>query len=136
MSLALLTVACALSACVQPASAGSVKGWCAEVIKLNTKYGTMRNKRYVLPSQVSLSAWKHLVDATLAERARYIALAPSSIKTAVKHQITWYVKVKANHYSRTTPYKPLTRTDITKLTNFQGAHCGVTYAGDWPLPPS
>jgi hypothetical protein len=132
----LLTVLCALVACAQPASAGNAKGWCAEVVRLNTKYGTMRNQRYLLPSQVSLGAWKHLVYATLAERRRYIALAPTSIKTAVKHQIAWYIKVKANHYSKTTPYRPLTSVDTRKLIVFESTHCGVTYAGDWPLPPS
>jgi hypothetical protein len=131
-----LMIACALIACTQPASAGNANGWCAELVRLNTKYGTMRNKRYLLRSQVSLSAWKRLIDATLAERRHYIALAPTSIKTAVKHRITWYAKVKANHYSRTTSYPPLTRVDTRKLIVFESTHCGVTYAGDWPLPPS
>lgn len=134
--LVLVFVACVGAVSVEPVSAGNGKRWCAAVIQVNTKYGTMRNKRYFLPSQVSPSAWKHVVDATLAGRRRYISLAPNSIKTAVKHQVAWYVKVRAHHYSRSTPYSPLTFADIKNLTNFQVTECGITFAGDWPLPPS
>jgi hypothetical protein len=131
-----VVIVCVLTASVQPASAGSEKGWCAAVIKLNTKYGTMKKKRYLRPSEVTPRAWRHVVDAWLAGRDRYIALAPRSIKTAVKHELAWYAKVKASHYSRQTPFPPLTSVDITKLTNFESTRCGITFAGDWPLPPS
>jgi hypothetical protein len=124
--LVLVIVACMLGALVEPASAGNAKRWCALVIQVNTKYGTMRHK----------SAWRHVLEATLAGRRRYISLAPSSIKKAVKHQVAWYVKVRANHYSRKTPYSPLTFADIRELTNFQVTERGITFAGDWPLPPS
>src|SRR4030095_584940 len=48
-----VVIVCVLTASVQPASAGSEKGWCAAVIKLNTKYGTMKKKRYLRPSEVT-----------------------------------------------------------------------------------
>jgi hypothetical protein len=134
--LVLLIVTCGVAGSVEPASAGNAKRWCAAVIQVNTKYGTMRHKRYFLPSQVSPSAWRHVVEATLAGRRRYISLAPSSIKTAVKHQVAWYVKVRATTTRGRTPYSPLTFADIRDLTNFQVTECGITFAGDWPLPPS
>jgi hypothetical protein len=136
VTVALVIAAWALAASPPPASAGSAKGWCAYVINVNTKYGLMENKRYLPKSRVPQTAWKHVVNAILAGRDRYIALAPTSIKTAVKHEITWYVEVKSNHYSRATRPAPLTHADITRLTVFQNTRCGITFAGDWPLPPS
>ena len=59
------------------------KSWCAAVIATNTKYGVMKNKTFIPIDKVSPTAWKNVVDAAVAGRSRFIALAPASIKTAV-----------------------------------------------------
>ncbi len=46
--------------------ASAAKAWCDAVIQVNTKYGTMNNKRFLPNSQVPLSAWKKVVDAAVA----------------------------------------------------------------------
>src|SRR5438128_7955443 len=113
----LLALTCALAATVQPGGArtADAKGWCAAVIKVNTKYGTMKNTRFLPPGQVPLSAWKKVIDATLAGHDRYLALAPSEIKTAVKHQIAWFAKV------------PMTVAEVNKITRFERMRCGITF---------
>src|SRR5262247_2422218 len=61
--------------------AANAAQWCALVIQTNTKYGTMKNKRFVPVSAVSAKNWKALVDAAVAGRSKLIAVAPAEIKT-------------------------------------------------------
>lgn len=112
-----------------PAGAGTAdtKGWCNAVIQTNTKYGTMKNKRFLLPGQFPASAWKNVVDAAVANRDRFIALAPAEIKTAVKHQMAWFVKVKKNRYAFNTPIAPMTLAEVNKITNFEKTKCGISF---------
>jgi hypothetical protein len=110
-------------------SASDTKGWCALVIRLNTQLGIMKNKRYIPVRSLSLSTWRKVVDAAVANGDRLIALAPSSIKTAEKHQIAYFKRVKANHYVRTTPLAPLTLAENGQLTTFQKTKCGITFSG-------
>ena len=70
------------------------KSWCKAVIDANTKAGTMKNKRFVSFATVPPSAYKRIVNEAVANGAKYIALAPSSIKTAVKHQIAYFKNIK------------------------------------------
>ena len=76
---------------------------CALVIQINTKYGTMKNKRFLPLANVTPSTWKALVDAAVAERSHLIAVAPGDIKKALTHELAWFARIKANHYSKTTP---------------------------------
>ena len=117
-----------MSAASSPAGGPSAKAWCALVIKINTKYGTMRNKRYLPEGQVPASAWEGVVDAAVAERSRILAVTPSSIRKAMTHELAWFARVKANHYNRATPLASFTIADITKLTNFQRTQCGITFS--------
>lgn len=128
--LALVLVAGVLVTAVQPADARTTdtKAWCAAVIQVNTKYGTMKNKRFLPPGQVPLNAWKKVIDATLARRAQYVALAPAAIKTAVKHQVAWFAKVKANHYLLTTSPAPMTIADVHQIADFEKTKCGITFS--------
>ena len=87
----------------------------------------MKNKRFLPPGQVPLAAWRKVVDAAVANRDRYLALAPSEIRTAVKHQLAWFAKVKANHYDLRTPPAPMTIADVHKITNFERTKCGITF---------
>jgi hypothetical protein len=106
--------------------AGSTKAWCASVIATNTRFGTMKNKHY-LPN-VPLTTWKKIVDYTVAHRARYLALAPSSIKTAVAHQIAWFQKVQKDYTSIATTLAPMTVADVKQLKTFQETKCGITFS--------
>jgi len=110
------------------AGSSDAKQWCALVIKLNTKYGTMKNKRYLPEAMVSPQAWKRVIDAAVTQRSRLLAVTPKSIKTAMTHELDWFARVKKNNYNRvTTPLGSFTIADITKLTNFQRTQCGIIF---------
>ena len=108
--------------------AADTKTWCAAVIETNTKYGTMKNKTFVATGKLSPAAWKNVVDAAVAGRSRFIDAAPSSIKTAVTHEMAYFAHIKANHYSQTTPLAPWTLAEVTKVTNFERTQCGIKFA--------
>jgi hypothetical protein len=110
----------------QVAPTGSTKAWCASVIATNTKLGTMKNKHY-LPN-VPLTTWKKVVDYTVAHSDKYLALAPSAIKTAVAHQIAWFKKVQKNYASIATTLAPMTVADVRQLKTFQETKCGITFS--------
>jgi hypothetical protein len=108
-------------------SGGPAPGpWCAAVIRINTKYGAMKNKHYLPQSQVSASNRKAIVDAAVATRNQLLALTPSSIKKAMTHELDYYAHLFANHYSPTTPFAPMTIADVHQLANFQRDTCGIT----------
>jgi hypothetical protein len=88
----------------------------------------MKNKRFLSPSKITPVMWKKVVDVAVANGGKFIALAPSSIKTAVRHQIAYFKNIKANHYSRTTPLAPMTLADVKKITDFERTKCGITFA--------
>ena len=98
------------------------------MIKINTKYGTMKNKRYLPAGKVPLSAWKGVVDAAVAGRSHILAVTPSSIKKAMTHELDYYARVKANHYSFGTPLAPFTVAEVTQLGNFQRTKCGIRFS--------
>jgi hypothetical protein len=109
------------------AGAADTRAWCKAVIDTNTKAGTMKNKRFLPVSSVPPSAWKKVVDAAVAGGDRFIALAPNSIRTAVKHEIEWFKRIKANHYSTTTPLGSWTVAEVRQITNFERTKCGITF---------
>ena len=108
--------------------AAGTHSWCAAVIATNTKYGTMKNKTFISTDKVSATAWKNVVDAAVAGRSRFIALAPASIKTAVTHEMAYFVHLKANHYAQSTPLAPWTLAEVKKITNFERTQCGIKFA--------
>ncbi len=97
------------------------------MIQINTKYGTMKNKRFLPLAKVPQSTWKALVDAAVAQRSRLIALAPSEIKKAVTHEMAWFARVKANHYSKATPLGSWTIAEVGQITNFERTKCGIKF---------
>ncbi len=109
------------------ASVVDTKSWCKAVIDANTRAGTMKNRRFIAPSKITPTMWKKVVDAAVANGSTYIALAPSSIKTAVVHQMAYFRHIKANHYSKTTPLAPMTLADVKKLTDFERTQCGIKF---------
>ena len=133
---ALAVVGALLVASSSPAATGadmsasggpSAKAWCALVIKVNTKYGTMKNKHYLPQAKVPLSSWKKVVDAAVKGRRQILAVTPSAIKTAQIHQLDWFKRVQANYYSAVTSLAPMTIADVRLLTNFQKTKCGITF---------
>ena len=106
--------------------AADTQSWCAAVIAINTKYGAMKDKTFI--ASRTAFRFKDFVDATVAGRSRFIALAPASIKTAVTHQMAYFVRLKANHYSERTPVAPWTLAEVKKIVNFEKTQCGIK----WP----
>ncbi len=110
-----------------PMGTANAAQWCALVIQINTKYGTMKNKRFVSFAKVSPSNWKALVDAAVAERGHLLAVTPSEIKKAVTHELAWFARIKANHYSKTTPLGSWTAAEVGQITNFERTKCGIKF---------
>jgi len=70
-----------------------------------------------------------VIDASLAGRSHFLAVTPPSIKKAVTHELTYFAQVKANHYNlKTTPLAPFTVAEVTQLSNFQRANCGIRFS--------
>ena len=65
---------------------------------------------------------------SVANGGKYIALAPSSIKTAVTRQIAYFKNIKAHNYSKTTPLAPMTLADVKKITDFERTQCGIKFS--------
>ncbi len=122
------SVGAAPSARSTTAGAADTRSWCAAVIATNTKYGTMKNKTFISTDKISPTTWKNVVDAAVAGRSRFIALAPASIKTAVTHEMAYFVHLKANHYAQSTPLAPWTLAEVKKITNFEKTQCGIKFA--------
>jgi len=108
-------------------SAANAAQWCALVIQTNTKYGTMKNKRFLPVAAVPAKNWKALVDAAVAGRSKLIAVAPAEIKTAVTHEMAWFARLKANHYSTSTPLGSWTLAEVRQITNFERTRCGIKF---------
>ena len=109
------------------AGAANTKEWCAYVIQANTKAGSMKNKRFLPTDKVPPSVWKKVVDAAVAGRSKLLAITPSSIKTAVTHELDWFARLKANHYSTATPLGSWTVAEVKKITDFERTKCGITF---------
>lgn len=114
-------------AATSPVGAANAAQLCALVIKINTKYGTMKNKRFLPLANLTPSTWKALVDAAVAERSHLIAVAPGDIKKALTHELAWFARIKANHYSKTTPLGSWTTAEIGQITNFERTKCGIKF---------
>jgi hypothetical protein len=113
-------------------ASGSSKGardvvkLCALMIKINTEHGMIKNKHFVPYTTLPPSQWKGLVDDTVAARSRVIALAPGEIKKAVTDEVGWFARVKANHYSKTTPFGSWTSAEISQINSWESTKCGIS----------
>ena len=108
------------------ASARSTAEWCAAVIRINTKYGAMKNKRYIPQDQVPMRSRIAIFEAALRERSKLLAITPPEIKKAMRDELTFFAHLKANHYAPTTPLTPLTIAEVKQLSAFQRTKCGIT----------
>lgn len=110
------------------AGAANTKEWCAAVINTNTKAGAMKNKRFLPTAKVPPSVWKKVVDAAVAGRSKLLAVTPSSIRTAMTHELDWFARIKANHYSNATPLGSWTVAEVKKITDFERTQCGIKFS--------
>ena len=110
------------------AGAANTKEWCAYVIQANTKAGAMKNKRFLPIDKVPPSVWKKVVDAAVTGRSKLLAVTPSSIKTAMTHELDWFARIKANHYSNATPLGSWTLAEVKKITDFERTKCGIKFS--------
>jgi hypothetical protein len=110
------------------AGAENTKEWCDAVIQANTKAGAMKNKRFLPVGTISPSTWKKVVDVAVSGRSRFLAVTPSSIKTAVTHELDYFARIKAHNYSRTTPLGSWTVAEVGKITDFEKTKCGIKFS--------
>jgi hypothetical protein len=104
------------------------QAWCAWMIRVNTKYGLMKNKHYVPESKWTVAAWKGVIDTTLAQQKHYIAIAPASLKALLAHEVAYYARVKAKGYQLTTAkLGSFTRAELNEVTDFQRTKCGIVF---------
>ena len=127
------TVALVLAFCVAssataaPAAStgGNAKAWCAAVIQINTKYGTMKNKTDQPQAWLNLSVRKAVIEAALRNKGRRLAITPSEIKTAMAHELVWFAHMKAWHDGPIASSLPMMVADAEKLSAFQRTKCGI-----------
>ncbi len=125
LSVALLVAGPAPASPRSVSAGASTSAWCAEVIRINTKFGTMKNKTYVPQNQVSNKTRIALFEYALAHRNQLLSITPAVIKTAQAHELAFFARLKANHYSPTTPLAPMTIADVKQLSAFQRTKCGI-----------
>jgi hypothetical protein len=122
-----VVVASLVAASTALASGPPAGRWCAEVIRVNTQFGLMKNKTYVSSRQFSQKAFVAEIEYTLKHRAQFLAITPNEIRTAQTHQLAFFARLKANHYARTAPLGPFTLGDNDKLMAFQKTKCGIRF---------
>ena len=104
------------------------KSWCAWMVRVNTKYGLMKNKHYIPESKWTVAAWKGVIDTTLAQQKQYIAIAPASLKSILRDEVAYYARVKAKGYMLTkAKLGTFTRAELNQVTDFQRAKCGIVF---------
>ena len=104
------------------------QAWCAWMIRVNTKYGLMKNKHYVPEDKMTVAAWKGVIDTTLAQQKQYIAIAPASLKSILAHEVAYYARVKKKGYVLThAKLGTFTRAELKALTDFQRTKCGIVF---------
>jgi hypothetical protein len=96
------------------------------MIRINTDHGMIKNKHFVPYMTLPPTQWKGLVDDSVAARSRLIALAPAEIKKAVTDEVGWFARVKANHYSKTTPFGSWTGAEISQINSYESTKCGIS----------
>lgn len=113
-------------AAAAPARATDRAAWCAAVIKINTRFGTMKNKRYIQSALSSPAKRQAVVRYAVAHKAHILAITPKEIKKAQIHELTFYANLVENDFATSTPLAPFTFADSTQLLDYQHEHCGIT----------
>jgi Spy/CpxP family protein refolding chaperone len=122
---ALMLAAPASSTTSTTATTSNTAQWCAAVIRVNTQFGTMKNKRYVPLEKVTQKQWIAVWDYTLKHKAELLAITPAVIKKAMQHELAFFARLKATHWATTKSLAPMTIADVKQLNAFQRTQCGI-----------
>lgn len=104
----------------------SAKAWCMLAIKINTQYGTMKNKHYLPGNKVPLKSQEALISAAIAQRTQILAVTPTVIKKAMTDELTYYAHLKARGYTNPGLLTPFTIAEAGQLLTYQHKYCGIT----------
>jgi len=104
------------------------KAWCSWMVRVNTKYGLMKNKRYLPEDKMTIAGWKGVIDTTLAQQKRYIAMAPAALKSVLTHEVAYYARVKSKGYILSkAKLGSFTLAELKKVVSFQRTQCGIVF---------
>ena len=125
-----VTAATLATAAPASSSGGSWKTWCAGVIQVNTKYGSMKNKTFLQSQWLKLSVRKAVIDWSLSHKSAILANTPSEIKTAQAHELVWFAHMKAAHYAYTgiKSFAPMTVAEAEAISKSERTKCGIRFA--------
>jgi len=104
----------------------SPTAWCKIVIQINTKYGAIRNKRFVSPKLIPLASQRALISASVAHRDQILAVTPTVIKKAMADELTYYASLKARGYRNPALLGPFTIAEAGQLLTYSITKCGLT----------
>jgi hypothetical protein len=109
------------------AVAPNAEAWCALVIDINTRYGYMKDKRYLPAQQVSPDTFKAIGEEGISRRDEILAITPPEIKDAMTAELDYFAASKANNFSATTPLDSFTPALQQQLVTFQTDQCGISF---------
>jgi hypothetical protein len=118
-----------------PAQGASAAAWCALVIDINTRAGSMVDKTYVSPPTAAMT--KQAILEGLARKDEILSVTPPEIHAAMAAELAYY-QVLADWANQngwdallTNPSAPPPPADfiaaIGPLTSFQQTQCGIKF---------
>jgi hypothetical protein len=117
------------------AGTGSAAKWCELVIRINTKYGYMKDKTYS-STPPTMDVWRQIVTEALDHVDEWLAATPPEIMDATTAEIAWFQAMKAsgdaNGWTSSTGFPPMTKAQATAmgpLTEYQKKECGIKFGG-------
>ncbi|MCE7882702.1 MAG: hypothetical protein DYH08_02370 [Actinobacteria bacterium ATB1] len=110
----------------------SREAWCADVIRVNTKYGYLVGEppRYLAPSDLTVDMIRGIVDETLAHEQEFLAITPTEIVGDVQMEMRVFHEMQSVGYSLSAiqAAPPGFRESQGRLMDYQVKNCGI-------LPP-
>lgn len=100
----------------------SAAAWCAMVIDINTRGGTMINKNFVQDGVKDPVKAKAVAQESVNRRSEILAITPPEIKDAMAHELDYYAAALANPSAG---LGDLTPADLQALIDFQKTECGI-----------
>lgn len=109
-----------------PAASGgtqpSAAAWCAIVIDINTRGGTMVNKNYIKSGLRDPVKAKAVAQEGVNRRSEILAITPPEIRDAMAHELDYYAAVLK---SPSAGLGDFTAADLQALISFQKTKCGI-----------
>jgi hypothetical protein len=100
----------------------SAAAWCAMVIDINTRAGTMANKQYLESGLADPVKAKAAAQEAVKRRNELLAITPPEIKDAMTHELNYYVASLKNPSAGMGDF---TIADVRALSSFQKTKCGI-----------